>query len=38
MSRKKKGRKNNTLEKLVLAAAVLNLIEALIEIINKLIE
>ncbi len=38
MSRKKKGRKNNTLEKLVLATAVLNLIEALIEIINKLIE
>lgn len=38
MSGKKKGRKNNTLEKLVLATAVLNLIEALIEIINKLIE
>lgn len=36
MSRKNKGRKNNTLEKLVLATAILGLVKALIELINDL--
>lgn len=36
MSKKKKGRKNATLEKLILATAILNLIKALIDLINNL--
>ena len=35
-SKKKKGRKNDTLEKLVLATAILSLIKALIDLINNL--
>lgn len=39
MSRKKKnGRKNHTLEKLVLATAVIQLIQAVIELITELLE
>ncbi len=36
--KKKSSRKKLPIEKILLATAVLNLIEALIEIINKLIE
>lgn len=36
--KKKSSRKKPTLEKLLLATAILNLIEALIEIIKKLLE
>ena len=36
MSKKKKGRKNDTLEKLILATAILSLIKALIDLINNL--
>ena len=35
-SKKKKGRKNDTLEKLILATAILSLIKALIDLINNL--
>ena len=38
MSRKKKSRKNNQLEKLVLATALIQLIQALIELIKSLLE
>lgn len=38
MSGKKKSRKNNALEKLVLAAAILKLIETLAEIVKKFLE
>lgn len=38
MSGKKKSRKNSTLEKLVLATAILNLVKALIDLISKLTE
>jgi len=38
MSGKKKSRKNNTLEKLVLATAVLKLIETLAETVKKFLE
>lgn len=34
--KKKKGGKDNTLEKLVLATAILNLIKALIDLISEL--
>ncbi len=36
MSGKKKSRKNHTLEKLILATAILNLIKALIDLIDSL--
>ena len=36
MSKKKKGRKNDPLEKLILATAILSLIKALIDLINSL--
>lgn len=36
MSRQKKSRKNHTLEKLILATAILNLVKALIDFINSL--
>ena len=35
MAGKKKSRKNSTIEKLVLATAILNLIKALIDLISK---
>ena len=38
MSGKKKSRKNNQVEKLVLATAILNLVKALIDLIGKLTE
>ena len=38
MSRKKKSRKNNTLEKIVLATALIQFIQALIELIKSLLE
>ena len=38
MSRKKKGRKNHNVEKLVLATALIQLVQALINLINKLFE
>ena len=38
MSNQKKKPKQDTLSKIVLATALLNLIKALIELINKLIE
>lgn len=38
MSGKKKGRKNHTAEKLILATALIQLVQALINLINKLFE
>ena len=38
MSRKKNSRKNNSLEKLVLATVIIQLIQALIELIESLLE
>ncbi len=38
MSGKKKSRKNNSLEKIVLATAILNFIKALMDFISRLTE
>lgn len=39
MSRKnKKGRKKNTLEKIILATAVIQLLQAVISLVNKIVE